>query len=662
MLINKDVIGCDYLRFIGSKAHILNDINEILEPHLDGTEHTFVDLFAGSNVVGQFFKPKFSIISNDTMSFSNVIAKATIELNTPPTFNKLRSAGINNPFQYFQSVDVNKYSGDFVTENYSPAGTAKRMYFTIDNAKRIDFARTTIEMWKCKKLINRDEYYYLLDALIQGIPFVSNTTGTYGAYLKHWDKRAYKPLELIPSEIIDNGQNNKAYREDALKLKESLSGDIVYIDTPYNSRQYIPNYHVLETIARWDYPKLHGVTGQRDTSREKSSFAMKSKAKEAMKELFSSLKFKHVVVSYSTDGIVPENELIDILRENSIDKEVEVKRIPYRKYKSKKVNPDTSVEELLFYFKSKNSIKYVEAKHNPTIYNHSSISKARKRGAAGFIKSPLNYIGGKYKLLPQIFPLFPQNIDTFLDLFSGGGNVGININANHIQFNDINTKINSLFRYFQGKNPEDLITKINRRITEYGLSKTNQAGFLKFRRDYNNNPNPLDLYVLVAYSFNYQFRFNNNMEYNNPFGKNRSHFSERMADNLRRFVIHLNEIDAVFTDNYFTEVDTSQLTQKSFVYADPPYLITTGSYNDGNRGFVNWTEKQEKELYKFLDNLNLRGISFALSNVMLHKGKRNAMLCEWSQNYNIHYLNYSYKNASHNTKHSGSTEVLITNY
>jgi len=662
MLINKDVIGCDYLRFIGSKAHILNDINEILEPHLDGTEHTFVDLFAGSNVVGQFFKPKFSIISNDIMSFSNIIAKATIELNTPPTFNKLRSVGINNPFQYLQSVDVNKYSGDFVTENYSPAGIANRMYFTIDNAKRIDFARTTIERWKHKELIDSNEYYYLLDALIQGIPFISNTTGTYGAYLKHWDNRAYKALELIPSEIIDNGQSNKAYREDALKLKESLSGDIVYIDTPYNSRQYIPNYHVLETIARWDYPKLHGVTGQRDTSREKSSFAMKSKAKEAMKELFSSLKFKHVVVSYSTDGIVPENELIDILRENSINKEVEVKRIPYRKYKSKIVNPGTSVEELLFYFKSKDSLEYVETKHNPTNSNHSSISKIRKRGAAGFIKSPLNYIGGKYKLLPQIFPLFPQNIDTFLDLFSGGGNVGINISAKNIHFNDINTKINSLFRYFQGKDPEELIAKINKRIAKYGLSKTNQAGFLKFRRAYNNKPDPLDLYVLVAYSFNYQFRFNNQMEYNNPFGRNRSHFSDRMADNLRRFVSHLNEVNAVFTDNYFTEVDTSQLTPNSFVYADPPYLITTGSYNDGNRGFVNWTEKQEKELYNFLDNLDSRSISFALSNVMMHKGKTNYILCEWAQKYNVHYLNYSYKNASHNTKHSGSMEVLITNY
>lgn len=650
------------MRLIGSKAHILNNINAILEPHLDGTEHTFVDLFAGSNVVGQYFKPNFSVISNDVMAFSNIIAKATIELNVPPTFDKLKSVGIYNPFQYLQSVDISKYSGDFVTENYSPAGKDKRMYFTIDNAKRIDFARTTSESWKKKGLINNDEYYYLLDALIQGIPFISNTTGTYGAYLKHWDKRAYKPLELIPSEIVDNGWSNKALREDALQLKKSLSGDIVYIDTPYNARQYIPNYHVLETIARWDYPELHGVTGQRDTKQEKSSFAMKSKAKKAMEELFSDLKFKHVVVSYSTDGIVPENELLDILKKNAVNQDVEVKRIPYRKYKSKIVNPKTSVEELLFYFNSKSAPAPDKKLSKATVSRSSNTERIKVRGAAGFIKSPLNYIGGKYKLLPQIVPIFPKHVDTFVDLFSGGGNVGININAEHVVFNDINTKINNLFRYFQGKNPEELILMINKRIQEYGLSKTNQEGFIKFRKDYNANPNPLDLYVLVAYSFNYQFRFNNEMQYNNPFGRNRSHFSDRMADNLRRFVTRLNQIDATFTDKYFTNLDTSKLNKNSFVYADPPYLITTGSYNDGNRGFVNWTTKQEKELYDFLDDLNNRGISFALSNVTQHKGRTNEMLCKWDQKYNVHYLNYSYKNASHNTKHTGSTEVLITNY
>jgi adenine-specific DNA-methyltransferase len=152
------------------------------------------------------------------------------------------------------------------------------------------------------------------------------------------------------------------------------------------------------------------------------------------------------------------------------------------------------------------------------------------------------------------------------------------------------------------------------------------------------------------------------MEYNNPFGKNRSHFSERMEKNLIQFMEKLQSIDAVFIDKEFSSLDLSSLDENSFVYADPPYLITTGSYNDGNRGFINWTDKQEQELYRLLDSLNKKNIRFAMSNVLYHKGKENYLLKQWSKKYNIHHLNYDYKNASYNTSKRGSDEVLITNY
>ena len=170
------------------------------------------------------------------------------------------------------------------------------------------------------------------------------------------------------------------------------------------------------------------------------------------------------------------------------------------------------------------------------------------------------------------------------------------------------------------------------------------------------------LYTLVSYSFNYQFRFNNNMKFNNPFGRNRSHFSKRMENNLIKFTNKLHQTNAEFVDYYFNKLNFDNLDHKSFVYADPPYLITTGSYNDGNRGFVNWTETQEKQLYDLLDNLSKNKIRFALSNVLEHKGMKNELLIQWSQKYNVHHLNYSYSNSSHNTTHLGSDEVLITNY
>lgn len=649
------------MRYIGSKVNLLEEIDSLLSKHITGKEQSFVDLFAGTNVVGQYFKPRYQIISNDLLEFSHAIAKGTIELNVAPDFTGLQEIGISDPFQYLQSYDLKDYEGDFVTFNYSPAGPEGRMYFTVENAKRIDFARNTIDNWIQCEMISEGEFYYLLDSILQAIPFVSNIAGVYAAYLKHWDKRAYKPLELIPSEIIDNDCNNKAYRQDAVQLVKELEGDILYIDTPYNSRQYSTNYHVLETIARNDSPDIHGITGQRNEDNARSDFAMKRAATKAMKDLVSDLNFSHVIVSYSTDGIIPFEDILNIFKEVAVNNEVEVKKIPFRKYKSKIVKPEDELFELLFYFQPKRAtLISTKGTDNAVLNKTTSLKKISRSN--GYIKSPLNYIGGKYKLLPQLIPLFPKEIDTFVDLFSGGGNVGINVDAQHVYFNDMNTKINELFRFFQGKNPEILISQIKNRIDEYQLSKTNTAGFLKFRDDYNQNQNPLDLYVLVSFSFNYQFRFNNNLKYNNPFGKDRSHFSDRMASNLNRFVNRLNQIDAIFTDHYFNEFNIENLTQNSFVYADPPYLITSGSYNDGNRGFVNWTEKQEQELYDFLDELHERGIKFALSNVLEHKGLSNNMLKAWSKKYHVNHLDYDYSNASHNTSRTGSDEVLITNY
>src|SRR5699024_5411841 len=137
-------------------------------------------------------------------------------------------------------------------------------------------------------------------------------------------------------------------------------------------------------------------------------------------------------------------------------------------------------------------------------------------------KSPLNYIGGKYRLLKQILPLFPDEINTFVDLFSGGANVGINVNAKKHIFNDMNYKINELFRYFAQQEPNDLVEKIKNRIEHFQLSKTNEKAYLDFRKMYNSNPNPLDLYILVSFSYNYQFRFINTYQFIIPIDHIRS--------------------------------------------------------------------------------------------------------------------------------------------
>ncbi|SDB86800.1 Dam family site-specific DNA-(adenine-N6)-methyltransferase [Acinetobacter boissieri] len=279
------------------------------------------------------------------------------------------------------------------------------------------------------------------------------------------------------------------------------------------------------------------------------------------------------------------------------------------------------------------------------------------------VASPMNYIGGKAKLLTQMMPYFPAKIDNFYDIFAGGANVAVNINAQKVFINDINKYVIDIISFFKENEIDNILNTIYFYIEKYSLSKTNKEGFLRLRTDYNKDKNPIKLYTLICYSFNYQFRFNNNHDYNNPFGLERSHFSKVLEDKLIRFVSKLKEKDVTISCQSFdTFLKEQKFTQDSFLYFDPPYLITTGSYNDGNRGFKNWTVSQERLLLNTLDDLNQNKVKFALSNVLTHKGKTNEILLEFSKKYRVIELNKHYNNSSYNTSTGESKEILLLNY
>ena len=655
-----DVRG-ELVRFIGSKTNLLKNIDMVISENTTGTENIFCDIFSGTGAVARYFKPRYEVHSNDVLHFSYVLQKATVENTKKPSFSKLKTIGIGDPFKFLEETQIQilNYNDDnyFITKNYTPHDDCERMYVSNKNAARIDFIRNTIEAWKKEKLLTELEYYYLLAGLIEGVPFVSNITGTYGAYLKHWDKRTFKDLEMARLDVIDNKRNNKSYNKDANKLIEELSGDILYLDPPYNSRQYAPNYHLLETISKYDYPEIHGVTGMRPYDDLKSSFCMKSEVTDAFEDLISKAKFNNIVMSYSTDGLMTSDEIERILKRHGIEETYKMYSIPYRQYMSKKTKQTECLYEYIFYIKKSILQKSTYDFIGTSSRINSIISDTKK-----YIKSPMNYIGGKYKLLLQILPHFPNYIGTFVDLFSGGCNVSINVNANKIICNDINKKIVELFEVFKNTELSEILHQIKLRISEYKLSKENEDGFKKFRDFYNATQNPIDLYTLTCYSFNYQFRFNNDLEYNNPFGRNRSQFSENMEHNLIAFVSKLKKLNIEFSSKDFTLISLDSLTPEDLIYCDPPYFITTGTYNDGNRGFKDWKAEQEYALYDYLDNADKRGIKFALSNVIEHKGKTNDILLKWAKKYKIIDLNYNYSNSSYNTKKGDSREVLIINY
>jgi modification methylase fokI len=275
-----------------------------------------------------------------------------------------------------------------------------------------------------------------------------------------------------------------------------------------------------------------------------------------------------------------------------------------------------------------------------------------------YIKSPLNYTRGKYKILDKIIPKFPSEINTFVDLFSGGFNVGINVEANRIICNDNINYLIELYEYIKETETEELILKIKQITNKYELNKTNKEGYLKLRNEYNLSKKPILLFILICFSFNHMIRFNNDYQFNVSFGKDRSEYNMRIEENLKIFSETLKQKEIIFTSLDFFNVDLSELGKEDFVYYDPPYLISDTSYNK------NWTEKEEKELLEILDILNARNIKFALSNVLYHKGQENKILAEWSQKYKIHYIDISYSNCNYQLKdrENKSVEVLVTNY
>lgn len=281
-----------------------------------------------------------------------------------------------------------------------------------------------------------------------------------------------------------------------------------------------------------------------------------------------------------------------------------------------------------------------------------------------FIKSPLNYTGGKYKILQPIYQLFPKSIDTFVDLFAGGFNVGINSNANKIICNDQITYLIDLYQYLSDNDTYSIISDIKTIIDDFHLSKQNVEGYNFLRDRYNETKDIRDFFVLTFFSFNHQIRFNNKHKFNTPFGKDRSSYNTTIERNLVRFCSALQNKDIIFYNKDFLDVDLSNLGSKDLVYCDPPYLISTGSYNDGKRGFKDWTEKEEQQLLNLLDILNDQGTRFALSNVLYHKGLSNELLIKWSQKYNTYYIDKTYANCSYHfkEKNAKTVEVVITNY
>lgn len=314
------------MNYIGSKLSLLEFLEESINKIADKNCKVFCDLFAGTGIVGSYFKKKgYKIIANDIQYYSYVLNRHYIGNHRELNFLKLikeipelKNIKIKNRKDFVCNFLINiKGEKGFIYKNYCVGGTKnkkeKRQYFTDENGMKCDAIRKKIEIWKKENLICDDEYYFLITSLIESIDKYANTASVYGAFLKKVKSTAQRSLILKPAELIINDQEHEVFNEEINELSKKIKGDILYLDPPYNHRQYATNYHLLETIAKYDSPEIHGKTGLRDYQNQKSLYCSATQVKKSFEDLILNANVKYIFLSYNNEGLMSLNDIKEIM-------------------------------------------------------------------------------------------------------------------------------------------------------------------------------------------------------------------------------------------------------------------------------------------------------------------------------------------------------------
>lgn len=616
------------MRYLGSKIKLLEQIEKVIDDNnIEG--EVFADLFAGTGCVGDFFKSRFKVISNDFLYYSYVFTKAKLMNADIPCFKSFKKKYGKDIFTWLNSQNYTPDESYFVYKNYTPIGN--RMFFTEENGIKIDGIRKRIEYLYHEHLVEEKEYFFLIASLLESVTKVSNTSGTYEAYFKFWDSRAEKEFEIEPLEInrVDALKENTVYCEDTNKLIKEISGDIAYIDPPYTVTQYVSAYHMLETIAKDDTPIITGIGGKRGRGDKNSLYAQRTHAKKTFEDLFRQIQFKHVLISYSNQGLVPLDELIELASKFAIDGEVQVNHFDYREYqnhRSSNKRNGKNLNEVVIYFKKDIEIN----------------------------KSPLNYSGSKDTMVPTILRELPYNVDTFVDVMGGAFNVGANVQAtNKVVYNELNPFVFGLVQWLLEGDKENKVYEIESVIEEFGLMKRAKEPYNALRDKYNKEPSNLYLYILHMYSFQNMIRFNSKHKFNTPIGV--AGYSDDIKKRILDFRVKAPTYELLNMD--YTLMQWDAFPQDTVFYFDPPYYITSATYNDGKRGMKGWGITEEIEMLTILNQIDQLGYKFILSNVLEHNGKRHDLLERW-----IDENRYRIIDAGVSGWRYAKNEVLVVNY
>lgn len=601
-------------RYLGSKKKLLQTIESFLHENVSVKKNTvFLDAFAGSGAVSEYFSQKnFKVKANDYMYFSFA--------NLKSNFSNVNKQLMQDIISDFNSATV-KYTDlefAFISSTYSPLGS--RNYFTEQNAVKIDYIRQEIERLYDQEEINEDEYFFLIATLIDAVQGISNITGTYSAFLKKWDTRALKSLTLV----FKNGYSNiEANNKDVFQfVKQAKKDDVLYLDPPYTSLDYAGAYHLLETIARYDSPVVHGISGRRERTALISNFHKKNLAKFEFAKLFRNIPADvDVVLSYSSHGIVSLKEMHEAIKDSFPLTSITVQQIEFKEYKNIRTSKKGDLYEYLIHFKTHKAIK-----------------------------APFNYQGSKEMLSYKIRSLLPAGEYELVEPFAGGLNFGINSGIKKIFANDLNKEVIELLKFFVDKTYKYILETIEDNIRKFNLEKNYREAFDNLRKNYNANKTPDKLLLLLLYTFNFQLRFNSSGFFNNPVGL--GEYTDLKKKQIIAFSNAIKTKQIVFSNHDFRDLDYANLSKRIF-YFDPPYLITVASYNDGKRGGTGWSVGLEENLLHIIANINKNNGKFILSNVIYHKGKTNWILKNWISENKFNFEEIFYKDR---------TEVVVWNF
>jgi adenine-specific DNA-methyltransferase len=312
------------MNYIGSKLKLSSFIKETIFTAVGKnlSDKIFCDLFAGTGIVGRVFKKEVKrIISNDCEYYSYVLNKNYIENHKRLNFQK-----------YIEELNnAEPIETGFIYTNYCSGSGSGRQYFSDENGKKIDAVRQKIEVWLLRKEIGKNLYYFLLSSLLEAADKVANTASVYGAFLKKIKQSAQRNLFLEPALFDVNANEHKVYNEDANALIKKISGDILYLDPPYNERQYGANYHLLNTIAKYDNFIPKGKTGLRNY--ERSRYCVKKCVTKEFEDLIRNSKFKYIFLSYNNEGLMSESDIKNIM--SKYGKYSAIKR-KYQRFKADK--------------------------------------------------------------------------------------------------------------------------------------------------------------------------------------------------------------------------------------------------------------------------------------------------------------------------------------